>query len=617
MKARIGLSCVIVTMLVTACGANLAGEPEIVSTLPPPPPPTEAVVLNDVGYPEMAPNVALGAAIFAERNCASCHGGGGVGDGELVANGQVPYPGNMADRVAVAADTPHEWFTIITNGNLERLMPPWAGSLNEQERWAVALYTYTLSYTPESVEAGETVFAANFAQASNFEFDNLEAMVNVSDQDIYDVFSDNAPDELTDDDIWDAVAYARGLSVTGLEAVGQTADVALAPDESTSLSAPTSANIAVSVINGTSGGELPEDVNVELYVLAQQEQGLNLVDSLEAPVADGTLTFDDITIDPLYTYVAMVPYRDRQFISEPIRGASATLNEAGELELPIEIYELTEDTDVINIERMVIQVTAQEDGLQVAQVAAFRNDSDRMFTSSQALNEQETQFGSTVMFLPPGAVVAGFTDPNRYIYSEDDFAVIDTQPVLPTSNPGSEHLMQVVYFLPYEDGAIIEHPLAYDVSGSVRLLVSPTGLEVNSEQIALEGEVQLGAEAFSEYASDLTLEKGDVVRYELSGSLARLTAASNNPAERWRIVPTILFTISGLTGAFAVGMFIYGRTIDPAKQRNRDIDELVAKIAELDAAHEAGTLNHDVWHQQRNELKAKLKTLMEATPANE
>ncbi len=615
-----------IALLASACGANLAGEPEIVATLPPMPTPTEGAAAQDVGLPATQPDIAQGAAIFA-NNCTSCHGAQGAGNGELVVNGQVPNPGNMTDRAAVAVDNPQDWFSIITNGNLENLMPPWAGSLSEQERWSVAMYTYTLSYTPEEIAAGEAVFSEHFAGFDGLALDDPQTMVALTDEELRDTLVGATDSDLSDDELWSAVAYARTQSLTGVDAVGQVAEPDAVADASAGanpaaapLSAPTTATINGTIVNSTMGGELPSgDTPITLYVLSNaQQQGMGLVDSFETTSADGAFTFEDVTIDPTYTYVAIVPYRDRQFISEPLRGSNAAIGEDGTLALPVEIHELTDDKSVIEIERMVMQITAQESGLQVVQVAAFRNTSDRMFTSSQALNEDGTQFGSTVMFLPPGAVPAGMTDPQRYIYSEEDFAVIDTQPVLPTTDPGSEHIMQAVYFLPYEDGAIIEHALPYDVEGTVRVLVSPQALDLTSEQLETMGAVNLGAAVYAEYGSAVNLVAGDVMRYELSGDLDRVLAAAAVPGgsssgERWRILPTVLFAISGVTGAVAIGLFVYGRVNDSGKQTNREIDKLVAQIAELDAAHEAGTLNHDLWHQQRNELKARLKLLMEST----
>lgn len=619
------------SLILAACEGNLAGEPNIVSTMPPPPPTTPtAADVGDTGnagnavaegVPQAPPNIGMGAAVFAANNCAGCHGESGNGQSESYQNDEIPYPGDMTDRLAVAEDTPAAWFQIITNGNLENLMPPWRGSLSETERWAVAMYTYTLSYAPEQVEQGETVFTEHFADVDAYDFDDPQEMVTISDQQIYDAFAADAPESVSEDDIWNAAAYARTRSVSGVDMLGtEPGQMAAAGDADTAGGMGSSADTAEGaettvesvvgsvsgeIVNGTEGATAPDAVNVTLYVLDQAAQGMSMIDTREAETADGTYSFEDVDISPEYTYVTIANYRDRQFLSEPRRG---NLDDSA-IELPIEVYELTEDQSVMSIERMVIQVTAVDHGLQVAQVATFKNNSDRVFTSSQALDEEGTQFGSTVMYMPPGAAVAGFgsTNPERYVVSDEDFAVIDTLPVM----PGEEHMMQVVYLLPYDNGAIIEHPVAYDFEGSVRMLLNPPDLDVESEQLERLGEQQFGEDVFAEYGTDVSLTQGDVVRYELSGQATTVTTATTN--ENTNRLPIILFTISGVLAATAGGLFVYGRfTGNKTEDADTDkqIDALVNQIADLDRQHDAGQLNHDLWHKQRNELKAQLQALM-------
>src|SRR5690606_38845473 len=105
-------------LLLTACG-GLAGNPEIVATLPPP---TQAI--RDEGFPQPPPDLANGARIYAE-NCTRCHGVDGSGSGELVLAGEVGDPGSFLDPANVREYTPREWFDIITHGRIEQLMPPW------------------------------------------------------------------------------------------------------------------------------------------------------------------------------------------------------------------------------------------------------------------------------------------------------------------------------------------------------------------------------------------------------------------------------------------------------------------------------------------------------------
>lgn len=588
------LSLIALALLVTACGANLAGEPEVVATVPPQPTAMPTVPADSL--PDDLPDLATGARLFAQ-NCTACHGTNGAGNGELVQNGQVGNPGNMTDRAAVAVDSPQTWYTTVTNGNIENLMPPWAGSLSESERWAVSLYTYTLSYTPEQVERGQDIYEQHLAGFDAYDVDDPQAMVTVTDAELHAALTAAAPGDLTEDDIWDAAAYVRTRSLAGVDAIGSSADT---------LTEPVNAAVTGTIVNGTQDSAPPDDVPVSLVIVEETAEGVQVVDQRDVNSDGDQFTFPDVEINPDYSYFALVPYQERQFISEPVSGSTLR---GDALDLPVTVYELTSDQSAITIDRTVYQVSPQADGLQVAQVTFYRNTSDRMFTSDRPIGEDGTQFGSVVTFLPPGAVVAGFggSNPNRFIVSEEDFAVIDTQPVL----PGQQHTVQVIYFLPYDGGAIVEHPLAYQLDGLVRLLVNPAPLDVSSDQLESLGQRQLGEQIYAEYGAELTLEAGEAVRYEISGGIDQATAAANRQSSPRNTLAIVAFSLAALAGVGAIGIFAYGRWNAPERQRNREIDRLTEQIAELDSQHDAGTLNHDVWHQKRNALKAQLRDLMQ------
>ncbi|MEM6527902.1 MAG: cytochrome c, partial [Chloroflexota bacterium] len=137
----ITVACISV-LLLAACDANLAGEPEIVATIPPLP--TEVAA----GLPAMAPDPERGALVYVQNNCAACHGINGAGIRQELEDGRVLQPPSLLDRENVVSDTPADYYDIITNGNIANLMPPWSQQLDAEERWAVALHNYTLRYSP-------------------------------------------------------------------------------------------------------------------------------------------------------------------------------------------------------------------------------------------------------------------------------------------------------------------------------------------------------------------------------------------------------------------------------------------------------------------------------------
>src|SRR5689334_12026152 len=128
---------ILMAFLLAACG-GLAGEPEIVGTVVPP-------TVEPVVYPPQPSNLANGAKLFAD-NCTACHGKTGDGQGENVLSGKVPAMPSFLDSNHVGSKRPDEYFSMITSGNLEKLMPPWKDALTVQERWDVAMFVYTMRY---------------------------------------------------------------------------------------------------------------------------------------------------------------------------------------------------------------------------------------------------------------------------------------------------------------------------------------------------------------------------------------------------------------------------------------------------------------------------------------
>lgn len=603
-------------VLLAAC-SGLSGEPLIVATLPPQPtfPP-------EVGYPLEPPDLALGAQLFAEH-CSECHGVRGRGDGPQVTSGEITDPPpDFTDPATASGQRPADWFATITNGRIDRLMPPWRERLSEEERWAVAMYTYTLAY--QQIALGHQVWTANCAECHGEsgrgdgpkaaeinrpvgDLTEQSELVTQSDSVLYNIVSEgvgeNMPafvDDLSEEQRRAVVTYLRTLSLANMDVIGrQVAPPAVTEEAGAEATEETVLGTVTGVVtNGTVGGEVPADLTLTLH---RFDSAFN-----DSPVdttiaADGSFTFIDVPIGGEQSYIVTTRYRDRVFTSEFVAGDPA--NPA--LQLPVTIYELTEDPAVISITRMAIQIDAIGDGLQVAQVIFFRNSSDRLFTSSQPI--EEDRYPSVVIPMPPGSVIMGFSDnEQRYVVVEDEPAVIDTVPVL----PGEDHIVQFVYFVPYKGGAIIEHEMNYTVNGPVRLLLSPPTVTATSQQLQPLGPQTIGERTYDSYGADLSLVPGDVIRYELRGQGAptaadvqTTTVTSNN------LLPVLLLIVGGGAVLVAAALYLRDRRT-PAVSKEQIIDTLIREIADLDARHDAGHINHDLYHQQRSQLKARLAKLM-------
>ena len=131
-------------------GCGMATEPRIVATQVPLPTlaPTSAIPAEHL----VAGDASRGAQVFAE-NCTACHGVAGLGDGPSVISGAIPKVPNFSDPTTLTTNSAEMMYQVITDGRLDKYMPPWGGILTEEQRWSVAEYVYSLTQGSEAVIA--------------------------------------------------------------------------------------------------------------------------------------------------------------------------------------------------------------------------------------------------------------------------------------------------------------------------------------------------------------------------------------------------------------------------------------------------------------------------------
>ena len=101
-----------------------------------PPLPQDARTLKNPFAPDTA-SIARGQDIY-QRQCASCHGLAGRGDGPLAATLR-PRPADFRVHMA-AGHTDGELFTWLSKGVPGTAMPPFESQLSETDRWHLVNY---------------------------------------------------------------------------------------------------------------------------------------------------------------------------------------------------------------------------------------------------------------------------------------------------------------------------------------------------------------------------------------------------------------------------------------------------------------------------------------------
>ena len=107
--------------------------------------------------PAKLPDLQRGAALY-QSQCASCHGVSGHADGPLAATLNPP-PIALSDHSRAQERSVFSLQQIITQGVGGTSMPSFA-QLSEDERWAVAYFASTLSYSGNERKAGAKLWSS-------------------------------------------------------------------------------------------------------------------------------------------------------------------------------------------------------------------------------------------------------------------------------------------------------------------------------------------------------------------------------------------------------------------------------------------------------------------------
>lgn len=637
MRTRYGkvfIPLVLLGLVLAGCG-GLAGEPDIIATLPPQP--SAAPARFDAPV-----SLAAGADIFAQQ-CTRCHGDLGAGDGEFVQTGQIEAITDMTDLATAHGQTPQQWYNTITEGRIEMLMPPWRDALTEAERWNVALYTYTLAYTPEMLALGETVWAAECATchgetgAGDGEMtDRIDAPdlttphVDASDAQWTQLVVNGSGampgfDELSQAEVNAVVAYTRTLSLNELDAPdamdapdverveGEPAAPVEGPAVAAAESAPAEApaadsaalpvtdvvgTISGTIDNATAGADIPVDAELTLHILNENMEEI-LIDGTINP--DGTFLFDDVPVGAELGYFVTVFHADGYFSSDFVRGDV----ENPDVELPITVVEMTTDSSVLSISEMVMQYEVVGDNVQVVQLVTFENDSDRMFLSEMMLTDQI--HASVMIPLPEGARVMETEQMRgRFVVAEN--TLIDTRPVYPEDS----HVVHVIYQLPLTAATTMTHRVNYPVSGAVQVF-APEQVTITGEQTPYVGPQDFNGIIYDVYGMSLALDRGDTVSYGVSVAPPETSFTAGFFNERGQTLALILSAAGVLMASAGVALFIKDRR-DTRQQMSND--DLVAAIAALDQLHAGGEITEKRYQKRRAALKQQLAQRLQGDEAD-
>lgn len=625
------------TLWLSACSFSLAAD----ITPPPgyqPAPAVEstAVVTSGALFPLIPPSPAEGQAIYVEK-CAPCHGETGMGDGPRA--GQLPNPVPPLGAAGTARQAiPSAWFSVVTQGNLERFMPPFQ-SLSDRQRWDVVAYAFSLSLSAESLDKGAAIYAENCLachgktgkgdgpQAAGMlvDFTNQAFMSSKSLADFYAAIlqgqGQGMPafgDTLSETDRWAVAGYLRSLTFAAAPAaveatsvpasgVPQTTspDSALTPAaslaETVEVTDPQPLSTVAGLIVNLTGGEVPEGLPVMLHVFDQVQQVLTATTTTEA---GGVFTFGEVELANGQTYLATVKYQNVTYGSEMVQAAGQT-----ELDLQIDIYESTSEPDNLSVDRLHYFIEDMGEGrIRVVELYIISNLGDKT-VAAPATGQPVLTFS-----IPPEATNLQFEDDElggRYLQTPDGFG--DQMPIRPGQG---EYQVLFSYELPYSGKLELKRPVKIPTAAVV-ILIPEDGIKLKGETIQDAGVRDVQGIQYHLY-NGVALSAGQDLVMTISGQAGSrgvsLASSSTN---------NLLLGLGALGLVLIVaGAWLYRRnqpteTIEEEALENEaetalDTPETVMDaILALDDLYKEGQLTETAYQERRASLKEKLRQAME------
>ncbi len=565
------------------------------------------VYAQDGGQTEPAGRAYRGKTLFSQR-CVQCHGEQGKGDGPLAEQ----IPGELPDFTAAdyAVDkSPQEIFDTITNGRMDKMMPPWGDQLSEDERWDLASYVWSLHLPAGAMDEAVKLYEQDCSSCHGSSGAGVEAGVpdlnnphwlSATDAQLVAAFTtDTHPDvgQLDENEQMLLASAVRRFSL-GFD--------------QTQVSVEGLGDVEVSVSNGSSGEHLANQP-VRLIIFEQEQ----FVETREGETDDqGRAQFTGLPTAPTWAYVAETTYQGLTYHGE----VGQFSPDSNMIEISVSVYDPGASKEAISIDRSHWLVDISNPGfVDIGEVYAFLNTADHVYTGEAASGQEAPRV--LEIPLPDDAIhinVEGETLGERFIL--DGTTLIDTQP-LP---PGNTQIF-LRYSLPVEKGRVtLSHPLLYPTK-MLNLLAPDIGISIDAPDWQQGDPIPTQSGAFLNY-SIFDLPAGAMPTATLNGITEDILTSTTSDEPQQVIdrnaapgvsgTPYLPWIVSGLGlivlgGGVAIGWRKHRQTLAAVPDlREEQKKALIQQMAALDDAFESGEITGDEYHKQRNTLKLQLIALM-------
>lgn len=350
-----------------------------------------------------------------------------------------------------------------------------------------------------------------------------------------------------------------------------------------------SGTVSGTVINGTSGGVPPAGLEVSVVQLDSNRKEVGRKSVRTDP--QGRFATDAFQHDAQARYLIATTYLD------VIYSKLVEANLADEQPVEMKVFETTTDDTVIEVASDTITVVqGKDDEMEVLQVVRVDNRSDRTFIGRPPASGEKGRL-TVSLPLPAGAFDVSLSDTLSAKGAEASSEGMTTsEPVL----PGESSYSYAYKVRVPRSGWQLRRPILYATS-RIDLLIDDR-LTTTAPGFELQERPNLGGKTYSRYRGG-PFKPGDIlgadVGFPQEGSLSGLLVGAG-------VSVALLLSFGAATIAGR-------RRSKPATPMDRD--ELIRKIAELDAAFAEGELEETTYRSAREHMKKDLIAMTESVGA--
>ncbi len=350
------------------------------------------------------------------------------------------------------------------------------------------------------------------------------------------------------------------------------------------------------VINGTDGGSSVAglDVTLERYLDGELHDS-----QLVATGEDGRFVVEGVPTGSGYFYRASLFYQDAEYFSDyAFFEEGETVAYTG-----VVVFDATTNGGAISVTSSHTIMRVEGNGLRVAELYVFNNDSDLTYVGEVEVGEGQYV---TLSFPLPEDASALELDTGLMeccIYGSDG-GFVHTMPVLP-----GETQVLFRYNVPYSgDSYTLDRGVYYPTAG-YDLFVEGVGIEIESSSLAVSTSTTESGVSWT-FGSATDLSPGDTLLAEVLG-LPRIGGDMTIVI----VAVTLVVLIGGVIAYIlrrkksetTAGVVAVAGNAEDERQR------LLVLIAGFDDDFESGKLAEDTYRRRRDAAKAELQRLLERT----